>query len=51
MGAGQNEQRLHSTGAPWAGGSVPPDEFAVSGVESAHEKVETVMKTQASTGL
>ena len=40
-----NEQRLHSSL-----GYVPPDEFAVSWVESAHEKVETEMKSQASTG-
>jgi transposase InsO family protein len=41
-----NEQRLHSSL-----GYVPPDEFATQWLESAHEKMETEMKSQASTGL
>lgn len=40
-----NEQRLHSSL-----GYVPPDEFAIQWLESAKEKVETEMKSQASTG-
>lgn len=40
-----NEQRLHSSL-----GYVPPDEFATNWLDSATKKIETEMKSQASTG-